>query len=80
MDTKLFKERAKGNVQFAFFRDNELWYEACDGWRFPVHVSETGNEQGNNPTFDAEMKGITMMRWIRKEMLDEENMATTAET
>ena len=61
-------DRVKGKVKFILFRDDTLWYSCEDGWKFPVPVVDTRNEQGNSPTFPAEEKGIYFMRWIRKHM------------
>lgn len=71
-NNELLKQRVKGVVKFSFFRDGSLWYKTEDGWEFPVAVGETINAQGGSPTFNAEEKGITMMRWIRKYMAQEE--------
>lgn len=62
------KERVRGKVKFSFFRDGALFYACEDGYVFPVPVSDTGNTQGDSPTFLAEDKGIVFMRWIRKSM------------
>jgi hypothetical protein len=67
-DKSLLKTRVKGNVKFSFFRDSTLWYECEDGWKFPIPVSDTTNSQGSSPLFSANEKGITFMRWIRKQM------------
>jgi hypothetical protein len=64
----LLKARVKGRVRFVFFRDGALHYSCDDGWVFPVPVADTTNAQGASPTFEAEAKGITYMRWIRKAM------------
>lgn len=62
------KERVSNIVMFEFFRDDNLWYSTVDGWQFPVPTSDTGGEQSGAATFSREMKGIYMMRWIRKHM------------
>lgn len=67
------KDRVSNMVEFKFFRANELWYETSDGWLFPVHISDTGGDQSGSATFERTMKGIYMMRWIRKHMELEES-------
>lgn len=64
----MLKERVKNPVHFVWFRDGNLWYRCFDGWDFPVPVQETTNSQGASPTFHAEEKGITLMRWIRRHL------------
>ena len=66
--SNLLKARVKGHVRFVFFRDGALHYACDDGWEFPVPIMDTMNAQGSSPTFPAESKGITFMRWIRKAM------------
>lgn len=68
IDTTLLKQRVKGMVRFSYFRDGALWYVAEDGWEFPVPVADTDNSQGGSPTFNAEEKGMLLMRWMRKAM------------
>ena len=68
IDTTLLKARVKEPVHFSYFRDGSLIYVTGDGWEFPVPVEDTINEQGGSPTFNAEEKGITLMRWMRKAM------------
>jgi len=68
IDNDVLKTRVKAAVQFIFYRDGELWYRAVDGWQFPIPVVDTMNAQGGRPTFNAEERGMTLMRWIRKHM------------
>ena len=68
MNTELLKARVKGTVRFSYYQDFDLWYVCEDGYEFPVPVSDTTNAQGAPPRFEAEAKGITFMRWIRKSM------------
>lgn len=72
------RERVKGMVRFEFYRDGALHYVCIDGWEFPVPVTDTTNTQGGSPTFNAEEKGITMMRWIRKQMETEVEWRSSA--
>lgn len=72
IDMNLLKERVKHPARFVRFEYPELWHRTYDGWEFPINVDETKNEQGGVPSFRAEEKGITLMRWIRKFM---ENLA-----
>ena len=74
MDTKQLVERVKNPVNFVYFRDGALWYEAVDGWIFPVPVEETMNAQGASPTFNAQEKGMLLMRWMRKQLKKEEEL------
>lgn len=48
---------------FQHYRQGNLMYKTSDGFEFPVPVSET-----NDATFPAEIKAITLMRWIRKQV------------
>lgn len=68
MDNELLKTRVKGKVTFHFFCAKELVYQCEDQFHFRVPVADTVNDQGAQPMFLAEEKGIYMMRWIRKEM------------
>jgi hypothetical protein len=68
IDMEILKSRVKGTVNFSFFRAGQLWYVCEDGWEFPIPVEDTGNAQGSSPTFSAQMKGIYMMRWVKKAM------------
>ena len=68
VDIELLRSRVKCRVTFAYFRDGALWYTTVDNWEFPVPVADTTNAQGGSPTFHADEKGITLMRWIRKAM------------
>ena len=60
---KVLKTRVKAQVRFVYFTDGALWYEAVDGWKFPVPVSDAGTG-----SFHAEEKGILLMRWMRRHM------------
>ena len=72
------RSRVKRPVHFTFYRDGALHYACHDGWEFAVPVGDTTNAQGGSPTFNQEEKGITLMRWIRKQM--EAEAAWRAET
>lgn len=56
-------DHVKGTSHFIFFRAGNLWYRTDTGFEFPVPVEDTGGA-----TFDAEIKSLTLMRWIRKHM------------
>lgn len=71
INNALLKSRVKGSVNFHYFKDDSLWYITDDNWIFPIPISETGNSQGSSPKFEACMKGIFCMRWIRKHMKKE---------
>lgn len=68
IDMEVLRARVRGSVTFSYFTEGSLWYKADDGWCFPVPVSDTGNEQGGSPVFNAVEKGVLLMRWIRREM------------
>ena len=80
INSALLKQRVKGAVKFAYFRDGSLWYTTEDGWVFPVPVSDTMNAQGGSPTFNSEEKGIILMRWLRKAMEQEAALRAEAES
>jgi len=48
-------------VNFQYYRDNELWYKTTNGFLFPVPVSDIGNA-----TFMRDDKALLFMRYIRK--------------
>ena len=54
-------------AKFVCYRDGDLWYriQVADGveFEFPVPVSDTGTG-----IFSADIKSITLMRWIRKQL------------
>jgi hypothetical protein len=79
IDMSLLKRRVQGTVRFTCFRDGDLFYECEDGWEFPVNVAETQNAQGASPTFKRDDKAITFMRWIRKQMEQEDEWRAEAE-
>ena len=53
----------KGNVNFLWYRDGELWYECANGFEFPVPTNDAAGA-----IFHATDKGILFMRWIRKHL------------
>jgi hypothetical protein len=56
------KQLIKGNVEFQFYRDSQLWYKTEEGnFLFPVPIDDIGNA-----TFARIEKGLLMMRYIRK--------------
>ncbi len=58
-----------GSCTFVRARKGELWYKTALGFEFPVPFEDMGDA-----TFDAEIKGMMMMRYIRKHT---ENIATS---
>lgn len=56
------KDMVKDNqvVKFCYYRDNNLWYETENGFKFPVPVEDIGTA-----TFNAVERAILMMRYIR---------------
>jgi hypothetical protein len=58
-------------ADFICYRDGDLWYRVTgEGFtfEFPVPISDTGNG-----IFPAQIKAITLMRWIRKHLENGEN-------
>jgi hypothetical protein len=51
-----------GNCTFVRARKGELWYRTALNFEFPVPFEDMGDA-----TFEAEIKGILMMRYIRKQ-------------
>jgi hypothetical protein len=66
------KDHIQGTARFEFLRDSALWYRTSTGLLFPIPLDDT-----KGATFEAEHKGIFLMRWIRKYLaaLDEANKA-----
>lgn len=59
-------------AEFVCYRDGDLWYRIvlCQGgttenmtFEFPVPIADTGTG-----IFPAQVKAITLMRWIRKHL------------
>jgi hypothetical protein len=62
------KELVKNQkVRFRFYRKGELHYETDSGFEFVVPVGDTGDG-----VFLAEDKAIYFMRYIRKQLKDNE--------
>lgn len=59
------KEMVSDNkvVKFKYYRDGNLWYEADNGFLFPVPIDDIGNA-----TFLAEDRVMLFMRYIRKHL------------
>jgi hypothetical protein len=57
------KTHIAGMANFIYLRDSALWYQTESGFIFPVPLSDIGTT-----TFDAQYKGIRLMRWIRKHL------------
>ena len=69
MSKRNIKEMVKNkNVNFVFFKNDELWYTTEDGFLFPVPIFDT---QG--ATFEAKDKAMLFMRYIRKEIQKQES-------
>lgn len=71
------KEIVKNNnVLFSHYRNGLLWYDVIDHatdkprWTFPVDVSNERDIGG--ATFPRDMKAITLMRYIRKSIANEQ--------
>jgi len=73
MEIKIGDIVKQGNpARFVCYRDGDLWYEAeytfpltrmQAYFEFPVPIKDTGTG-----IFEAEMKAVTLMRWIRKQL------------
>lgn len=57
------KEHISGTSIFSHFREGYLWYKTDTGLEFPVPPEDT-----KGADFFAEMRSVTMMRWIRKHL------------
>lgn len=55
------KDHIQGNCEFQYYKDSQLWYRTSTGLTFPVPIDDIGTA-----TFDATIKGLLMMRYIRK--------------
>lgn len=65
---------AKGTARFVRYENGSLWYginleyigpisEWVETFEFPIPIEDSGSG-----AFTPEMKGISLMRWIRKEI------------
>lgn len=86
-------ELAKGEATFVRYEDGTLWYEifyndhdsfVMRPFEFPIQVYDTGKEAefaDAGGVFDSRMKGVTLMRWIRKhlELLNEARKESEAQ-
>ncbi|MBF84837.1 MAG: hypothetical protein CL489_10290 [Acidobacteria bacterium] len=55
------KELVKGTTAtFQRYTDGKLWYKVND-FEFPIPIEDT-----KGAVFNAEEKGMTLMRWMRK--------------
>jgi hypothetical protein len=60
----MLKELIKEVADFEFYRKGELHYITDQtGFRFVVPIEDCGDGE-----FQHAIKGITMMRWIRKQL------------
>ncbi len=55
------KDHVAGNCEFQYYRAGNLMYLTPTGLEFPVPVEDT-----DGATFPRLIKGIHLMRWIRK--------------
>jgi hypothetical protein len=49
--------------RFSHFVNSELWYEAENGFLFPVTTYDAGTAR-----FNAEEKSVLLMRWVRQHL------------
>lgn len=73
IDKEELKKRVKQDYQFCYSRGGMLVYEGDEGDLLTIPYQDTLNAQGADPRFDYTMRGITLMRWIRKSLEEEEN-------
>lgn len=60
------KEHVQGFCTFEYYRDSQLWYRTENtNIIFPVPIEDIGNA-----TFNKSEKGLLMMRYIRKWILE----------
>lgn len=56
------KDHIQGHCTFLYYKDSQLWYQTENtNLIFPVPVEDIGTA-----TFDASIKGLLLMRYIRK--------------
>ncbi len=55
------KDYIKGNVQFVYYKNKELFYITENGLTFPVPIDDIGSAE-----FKASDKALYFMRYIRK--------------
>ena len=60
-------------VRFSFYKDGLLFYKTENGLLFEVPITETGNG-----SFNFEDKAIFYMRWIRKQLENNEEGKRTS--
>ena len=60
-------------VNFLKYQGGNLWYQTENGFEFPVPIEETGTA-----TFLATDKAMLFMRYIRKEIAHQEEIAELA--
>jgi hypothetical protein len=63
------KDHIQGTAKFEYLRDSALWYRTSTGILFSVPLDDT-----KGATFEAEPKGIYLMRWIRKHLAAQEKI------
>jgi len=58
------KELVRGNAEFQYYKDSQLWYKTVVGsFIFPVPIEDVGAA-----TLNRVEKGLLMMRYIRKHL------------
>jgi len=58
------KELVRGNAEFQYYKDSQLWYKTVVGsFIFPVPIEDVGTA-----TLNRVEKGLLMMRYIRKHL------------
>lgn len=69
------KEHVRGQVEFQYYRDGNLWYRTSEtSFEFPVPIEDIGNA-----TFLARDKAMLFMRYIRKHIATIEAKDNTVE-
>ena len=61
------KDHVSGTSLFSYYREGILYYITDTGLEFEVPVSDTGNG-----SFKASERSLNMMRWIRPQLLKNE--------
>lgn len=65
------KDHVAGNAEFQYYRAGNLFYRTSTGLGFTIPVDET-----DGASFGATVKGLTLMKWIRRQLSLNENIGS----
>ena len=68
IDLKLLKLRASHPAVFSYYLSQVFWFEALDGFTFPIPLWELEEINGKALKLEATIAGTVVTRWIRREM------------